>query len=386
MRRLAVATTSRADYGLYRPLLERIAAHRQFELHIIAGGAHLTDGTIEHIRRDGYAIADTVDCLLASDGDAAVPAGMGLAVAGFGRALARLRPDFLLVLGDRFEMHAAALAALPLRIAVGHIHGGELTMGAMDDALRHSMTKLSHLHFVAAEPYARRVRQLGEPADRVFNTGALGVDHLMQTPRMDRDEIRREYGIDLPEGVLLATFHPATLDAMPPQQQVEQVLGALADSGRPVVFTRANADPGGRRINAMVDAFVAAREEAQVADNLGPGFYFNAMRLAAAMVGNSSSGLIEAPSCPVAVVNIGPREDGRLRAGNVIDTPCEREAIGRALDSALDPAFTAALGDVVNPCGDGRAAQRIVEALAASPPPRELLVKRFIDHREQNDG
>ena len=379
MKRIAIATTSRADYGIYRPLLERLAAQRQCRMHIIAGGAHISEGTIDRIRSDGYTVDETVDCLLACDTAAATTAAMGLAVAGFGRALDRVKPDLLLVLGDRFEMHAAALAALPLRVPVGHIHGGELTLGAIDDSLRHSMTKLSHIHFPATAAYARRIRQMGEPAERIFVCGALGLDHMAATPRMDRQQLRKQYGVTLPEGYLLVTFHPPTLEAADVETQTRRLFDALIECGRPIVFTRANADAGGRRINAMIDGFIEAHPAAQVADNLGAGFYFNAMRLADAMVGNSSSGIIEAPAARVPVVNIGSRQDGRLRAANVIDVPCDSGAILGAIHRALSCRFRQRLAGMVNPYGEGGAAARILSVLDDMPPAEVLLRKPFAD-------
>ena len=333
MRTIAVATVGRSDYGIYLPVLREIDSHPDLRLSVVAGGMHLSlecGMTVLGIEHDGFDVAERVDVQAASDTPLAVAEAMGLGVAGFARAYARCRPDLLVVLGDRYEMHAAALAALPLRIPTAHIHGGELTEGAIDDALRHCITKLSHLHFVSTETYARRVVQLGEEAWRVFVTGAPSLDNLRTFEPLSRAEIEARVGMTLETAPLLVTYHPVTLEAAGAELwQMAELFAALRDSGRPMIFTLPNADAGGRAIAEMIGAFVEREPGARLVANAGTTLYFSLMSCAAAMVGNSSSGLIEAASFGLPVVNIGSRQSGRIRPANVIDVDYDRYAIAR---------------------------------------------------------
>jgi UDP-hydrolysing UDP-N-acetyl-D-glucosamine 2-epimerase len=381
-RTIAVVTVGRSDWGLYLPLLRRIRRDRGLRLHLIASGAHLSDRfgrTEEMIRGDGFTIGTRVDMLEASDNPKGIARSMGRGVAGFADAYARIRPDLLVVLGDRFEMFSAALAALPFRIPVAHIHGGELTQGAMDDALRHAMTKLSHLHFVSTAAYGRRVEQLGEAPWRITVSGALALDHLNTLPLYSRRGLERLLGIPFSPAPLLITYHPVTLEAEETPAQAEELLAALADSDRPLLFTMPNADTANSVIRKKILAFAARRPNAYLFENLGTRAYFSAMRHAAAMVGNSSSGILEAPSFGLPVVNIGLRQEGRIRAANVLDVPCRRAAILGALRRALDEGFRNTLAGLRNPYGSGRAAEMIVRKLNSVRLNRRLLIKAFRD-------
>lgn len=382
MRTIAVVTVGRSDYGIYQPVLRRIAADPELRLRVIVGGMHLSPEfglTVRAIEEDGFDISDRVEMTLSSDTPLGIATSMGLGVQGFASGYARSRPDVLVVLGDRFEMHAAALAALPFRIPIAHIHGGELSEGAIDDALRHSITKLSHLHMVSTDEHARRVMQLGEEPWRVTVSGAPALDHLRTLPLWSRAEVASRLDLVLDPLPLLVTFHPATLEADRTEWYVGELLGALERCGLPVVFTQANADTGGRRAAHLIAEFVTAHPSARLVQNAGTQAYFSLMAASAAMVGNSSSGIIEAPSFRLPVVNIGSRQSGRLRAANVIDVGYDRHQILRGIERALNPTFRSSLEGMVNPFGNGTAAVAIVDRLRTVPLDDTLICKRFHD-------
>ena len=380
MRTIAVVTVARSDYGIYLPILKKIQADDSLSLHLIVAGAHLTQrfgDTLKEFEADGLPIGSRVEMLLASDSPRAISASMGLGAIGFSEVYDRIRPDLLLVLGDRFEMHAAVIAALPFRLPVAHIHGGELTLGAFDDALRHSITKLSHLHFASTEQNARRIQQMGEEPWRITVSGAPGLDNLGEMKLLDRGEFASQFGIDLAPDCLLVTYHPATLEQEDLEQQFLSFLGALENSGKPILFTLSNADTGGQSINGMIHQFVASHPHAQAVASLGTHGYFSAMALASAMVGNSSSGIIEAASFRLPVVNIGNRQAGRMHGANVLDCGSSEGEIVAAIQKACSEEFKKSLADLSNPYGDGRAAQRIVDRLKTQELGPALILKRF---------
>lgn len=382
MRTIGVVTTSRADFGIYRPVLRAIQSHPRLNLRLFVSGSHLsTHGTRTawEIEQEGFEITDRVEILLCSDTPQGTAKSMGLATAGFAQVFEGCRPDLLLVLGDRFEMFGAALAAVPFGIPIGHIHGGELTEGAFDESLRHALTKLSHLHFVATQEYARRVRQLGESPWRIVVSGAPALDNLREVVPMSLDELERERGVRVTADTLLVTFHPTTLEQEDVREQTTELLSALEAMGLPVVFTMPNADPGGLVIRQQVNEFVRHHATATAAESLGTRGYFAAMRSCAALVGNSSSAILEAPSFELPAVNVGNRQRGRVRGTNVIDVVCRRDAILSAITRALDPGFRASLRGRPNPYGDGRAASKIVQCLDEVSLGGDLLVKEFHD-------
>lgn len=382
MRTIGVVSVARSDYGIYLPVLKGIQADPELDLHLLAGGMHLSPEfgmTVEAIEADGFAVGERVEMLLSSDSPEGIVKSMGLGLIGYAQAYTRTRPDILLTLGDRFEMHAAALAALPFKIPVAHIHGGEVTQGAIDDALRHSLTKLSHLHFVATDEYGRRVVQLGEDPAQVVVSGAPALDNLRTVELLDRSQVEQRYGLHLDAPPLLVTFHPVTLEFEQTRRHIGELLDALADWDMPMVFTQPNADTGGRVIAARVAAFAANRVNVQIVDNLGMQGYFSVMTVAAAMVGNSSSGIIESPSFKLPVVNIGTRQDGRTRAENVIDVGCTKAEIARGITRALSSDFRAGLARLTNPYGDGLAAEKIVDRLRQVALGDQLLRKEFKD-------
>lgn len=382
MRTIGVVTVARSDYGIYLPVLRKIQEDPDLKLHLIVSGMHLSTEfglTVKAIETDGFQIGDRVEMLLSSDAPEGIAKSMGLGTIGFGQACARFRPDILVVLGDRFEMHAAAVAALPFKIPVAHIHGGEITEGAIDNALRHSMTKLSHLHFVAAGEYARRLIQMGEEPWRVIISGAPALDSIRSIGLLLREELADRIGIRLEKDPLLVTYHPVTLEYEHTEWQVKQLLEALKSFDLPVVFTMPNADTNGRVITRMMEAFVGENPAAKIVANLGPQAYFSMMAIAAAMVGNSSSGIIEAPSFKLPVVNIGTRQRGRLRAKNVIDVEYECAAIVNGITRAISSEFRSTLNDLTNPYGEGRASEVIVQHLKRVALDNRLLVKNFFD-------
>jgi UDP-hydrolysing UDP-N-acetyl-D-glucosamine 2-epimerase len=377
-----VVTGSRSDYGIYLPLLRKIQADPELRLHLIATGMHLSPEfglTYRGFEADGLEIGDHVEMLLSSDSPEGIAKSMGLGTIGFAQSFGSFRPDILLVLGDRFEMHAAALAAIPFKIPLAHIHGGEVTQGAMDDALRHAITKLSHLHFVTTEEYARRVIQLGEEPWRVILSSAPSLDNLDTVKLLTTAELESLYGFSLDPSPLLVTFHPVTLEYERAEWQLGELLAALDVSGRPVIFTMPNADTKGRLLVNMIVEYVQARKSAHLVHNFGTKGYFSMMSHAAAMVGNSSSGLIEAPSFRLPVVNIGTRQDGRVRVGHVIDVGYDRKAISEGIRKALQPEFSEKLKKLANPYYHGNASEAIVQRLKKVSIDGELIKKRFHD-------
>ena len=383
MRTIGVVTVARSDYGIYLPVLRRIQESADLRLRLMVAGMHLSPEfglTVQAIEKDGFEVAERIEMLLSSDTPEGIAKSMGLGTIGFAQAYAHCRPDILLVLGDRFEMHTAVLASLPFNIPVAHIHGGESTEGAIDEALRHSITKMSHLHFVAIEAYARRVIRMGEEPWRVVVSGAPGLDNLCGIPTLSRKELERQYGLDLGAPFLLVTYHPVTLENERTETQVQELLAALEEVNATTIFTYPNADMRSRVIIQAVQEFVARWHRARVVVNLGTHGYLSVMKHALAMVGNSSSGIIEAASFKLPVVDIGSRQRGRVREKNVIDVGYSREEILAGIEKAVSPQFRASLDDLVNPYGDGHAAERIVDRLAQVELDDHLLLKRFYEN------
>ena len=364
---VCVVTGSRADYGLLRWVMEEIQSSPTLELKVIVTGAHLSPEfgmTVSEIEADGFALDHRVEMLLSADTPIAISKSIALGVIGFADALAIIKPNILLVLGDRYEILAAVTAALVARIPVAHVHGGETTQGAIDEAVRHSITKMSHLHFVAAQEYRNRVIQLGEEPPRVFCVGGLGVDAIHKVKRLSKRALEESLGIKFLDRNLLVTFHPVTLESDTAEAQINELLAALAKLDHTaIILTMPNADTEGRSLLQQIKAFCARNSNAHWFSSLGHVRYLSCLARVDAVIGNSSSGLTEAPTFKVAAINIGDRQLGRLRAQSVIDCAPTRESIGDALATVYSPDFQTKLASVVNPYGDGGAASAIVKTL-----------------------
>lgn len=381
-RSIGVVNIARSDYSILRPVMRAIADDPALDLRLIVAGMHLSPefgSTGNVITADGFEITDQVDMTLSSDSPAAISKSVGLGMIGFAQVFSRDAPDMLVLMGDRFEFFAAASAALPFRIPIAHIHGGELSEGAIDDAMRHAITKLSHLHFVATEPYAQRVAQLGEEPWRVTVSGAPGLDNLDSFLPLAKSELETRVGIALDTPPLVVTFHPETHAPEETAANLHTILDVLQDIPGPMVFTYPNADTAGRQLVKMIEAFCADRDDRAAIPNMGVEGYYSLLSHARAMIGNSSSGIIEAASFHLPVVNIGTRQQGRLTDRNVIHVNAETAAIRKGLAEALSPEFTTSLKDLVNPYGDGKAARRIVTGLRDTTIDEALLMKRFHD-------
>jgi UDP-hydrolysing UDP-N-acetyl-D-glucosamine 2-epimerase len=382
-RRIGVVTVSRSDYGHLRPLFDGIRCAPDLDLVLFASGMHLSrefGDTLRDIEADGFPIAERIEMLEGGDTPEAVAISTGRGVEGFARAFARRRPDIVVVLGDRFEMLAAAVAALPFALPVAHIHGGEVSEGAMDNQIRHAITKLAHLHFASAEVHARRIGQMGEEAWRIHTVGAPGLDRLAGLAALPREILARELGLAAEGPWLLVTFHPVTLEYRDTAFHVDELLAALEKTDGTLVITYPNADTSGRVIIDRLEEFASRHPgRCRLVRSLGERLYLSLLNHADVMIGNSSSGLIEAPSFGLPAVNIGSRQRGRLKGANVIDVAPSREEILRGIEAARDPAFRNRARAAANPYGDGRAAPRIVEVLSKVPVDARLIQKRFAD-------
>ena len=380
-KRIGVVTVSRSDYGHLRPVLEALRRAPDLELLLLVAGMHLASEfglTVRDIEADGFPISARVEMLGGGDTPEAVAAATGRGVAGFGEAFARLRPDVVVVLGDRFEMLAAAVAALPFALPVAHIHGGEVSEGAMDNQIRHAITKLAHLHFASAEPHARRIAAMGEEPWRIHTVGAPGLDRLATTEPLPRAALARELGLPEAGPWLLVTFHPVTLEYRDTAAHIDELLAALEKTDGFIVITYPNADTAGRLIIERIEEFAGRHpRRCRLAKSLGERLYLSLLRHADLMIGNSSSGLIEAPSFGLPVVNVGSRQRGRLRGANVIDVEPSREDILRGIEGAQALPFRVRARAAANPYGDGHAAPRIVEILRSVPIDVRLVQKRF---------
>ncbi len=366
-RKVLVVTGTRAEFGLLRGLMREIFDASGLELQLIATGMHLASNfglTYREIEQAGFSIDIKVDMQLEGDTPSAISKSIGLGMIGFADAYRRLKPDVIVVLGDRFELLSAVISALMERIPVAHLHGGEITEGAYDEAIRHSITKMSHLHFVGTTEYERRVIQLGENPERVFMVGGLGVDAIKRTCLLNQKKLEESLGFRLGRRNLMITFHPVTLEQSTSGRQMRELLAALGKlKDTRLIFTMPNADTGSDELVDMVEDFVASHPNSRAFPSLGHLRYLSCMSLMDGVVGNSSSGIAEAPSLNVGTINIGDRQKGRLMADSIINCPPEREAISNAINKLYYPDFKSSLNNVKNPYGDGGAAARIVNVL-----------------------
>lgn len=382
MRKICVVTGTRAEYGLLYWLMKEIQSDTNLELQVVVTGMHLSPEfglTYKEIEKE-FPISKRIEMLLSSDTPIGISKSMGLAQISFAEAYAELIPDIIVLLGDRYEIFSAASAAMIARIPIAHIHGGETTEGAFDEAIRHSITKMSHLHFVSTESYRHRVIQLGEHAENVNNFGAPGLDNIDKLNLLSKDEFEQSIDFRLGKSNLLVTFHPVTLEIRSAQDQFQQLLDALVElRDTHIIFTKANADTDGRVINSMIDSYVSANSGKAIAfASLGQLRYLSALQYVDAVVGNSSSGLIEAPSFKIGTINIGDRQKGRIRADSVIDCIPEKVSILQAVSHLYGEEFHNKLVNVKNPYGKGGASKMIAEVLKLHPL-TNLLKKKFYD-------
>ncbi|PIS12080.1 MAG: UDP-N-acetylglucosamine 2-epimerase (hydrolyzing) [Bdellovibrio sp. CG10_big_fil_rev_8_21_14_0_10_47_8] len=379
-RRILVATGTRAEYGLLYWVMKEIQGDPELQLQVLVTGMHLSPEfglTYKTIEADGFQLDAKVEMLLSSDSPIGIAKSMGLGTIGYSEALDRLRPDILLVLGDRFELLALAQAALVARIPIAHISGGDSTEGVVDEAIRHSLTKMSHLHFTNSAVSAKRVRQLGENPEHIFHVGHVGVDYIKRLQMWSRDQLSESMGYSWQRQNILITFHPVTLETQTSAGQFQELLNALDRLGPDVglIFTKPNADTDGRILISMVDEFVATRPNAKAYTSLGQVRYLSTMSQVDAVVGNSSSALYEAPFLKKPTVNIGDRQRGRIQSSSIINCPPTEEAIEKAVREALVKDCSA----TENLFGDGTASQKIKDQLKKIKDPQALLKKKFFD-------
>jgi UDP-N-acetylglucosamine 2-epimerase (non-hydrolysing)/GDP/UDP-N,N'-diacetylbacillosamine 2-epimerase (hydrolysing) len=381
-RKICVVTGTRAEYGLLYWLMKEIQADEDLELQTIATGAHLSPEfglTYKVIEENGFEINEKIEMLLSSDTPVGIAKSIGLATIGFADTFQRLKPDILVLLGDRFEILAAAQAAMVARIPIAHLHGGELTEGLIDEAIRHSVTKMSHLHFVANEIYRQRVIQLGEQPNRVFNYGAPGLDNINRLKLLDKKELEIALNFKLNPLVFLVTYHPVTLFDNSEHSMVHLLRALEQFPEASIIFTKPNADTNGRILIKMIDEYVGNHpERVRAFTSLGQTLYLSAIKNADVVIGNSSSGLVEVPAFKKATVNIGDRQKGRLKASSVIDCEENEWHITSAIYRALSPEFQDLLCNVVSPYGKGNASQRIKEQLKIFKLD-EINIKEFCD-------
>ena len=386
MRRIAVVTSSRADYShLYWPLKD-LEAHPDVDLKLIALAAHLSPAfgcTVREIERDGFSIASRIECLLSSDTDVGMAKTLGLAVLGLSDVLAQMRPDLLLVIADRYEMLAPVSVALTLRIPVAHIEGGEVSEGAIDDAVRNSITKMAHIHFTSTETARQRVISLGEESWRVHRAGAPSLDHLTRSRLLTRQELERELHIEIQRPAIVVAYHPVTL-LKDTTEEADALFAALSLIEGQLLFCYPNADAGSHNLLNRTRDFLKTRTDGRIFVNLNAVTYLSLLREADLLIGNSSSGIMEAASCELPVVNVGLRQYGRERAMNVLDAEPTMDSILEKMATAQSPAFSGSLRGMKNLYGDGHASQRIVEVLTTVSLDG-LLRKRAADNKLGNE-
>jgi UDP-hydrolysing UDP-N-acetyl-D-glucosamine 2-epimerase len=383
-RSIAVVTSSRADYShLYWPLHE-LSQHPDVDLKIIVLGAHLSPQfgeTVREIERDGLPIAARLECLLSSDTDVGMAKTLGLAVLSLADQLAQMRPDLLLLIADRYEMLAPAAVALTLRIPVAHIEGGEVSEGAIDDAVRNALTKMSHIHFTSTEGARARVIAMGEESWRVHRAGAPSLDHLRRSRLLSRKELEEKLQVDLHSPPYLVAYHPVTL-LRDTTQEADALFAALRETSTPIFFCYPNSDAGNHALLERTKIFLASRKDSRLFVNLDPVTYWSLLREVALLIGNSSSGIMEAASFSLPVVNIGFRQKGRERARNILDAEPEVLAIRTRIAEAASALFRESLAGMANPYGDGHAAEKIVQVLTTTPLAEDLIVKRAISSED----
>ncbi|MGV8155243.1 MAG: UDP-N-acetylglucosamine 2-epimerase, partial [Alkaliphilus sp.] len=367
MKKISVLTATRAEYGLLKPIIQKLIDVTEFDVRIVVTGAHLSPEfglTYKEIVKDNIVIDEKIEILLSADTPAAISKSMGLAMISFADYFDKLEPDMLIVLGDRYETLAVSIAAMNQRIPIAHLYGGETTEGALDESIRHAITKLSYLHFTSTDQYRHRVIQLGEHPNRVFNVGATGIENIINEKLMSKTELENAINFKLDKPYAVVTFHPVTLEDNNSEAQFKELLEVFKQrSNMKFIFTKANADTNGRIINQLIDEYVEKNEHAVAFTSLGMIRYLSALKYCVLVIGNSSSALVEAPSFGAPTINIGDRQKGRLQADSVINCRPEKEEIKKAIDIALTEEFKRKASSTINPYGDGNTSKKIIAIL-----------------------
>ena len=368
MKRIGIMTGTRAEYGLLKPLMQEINKDNDMELYLIVSGMHLSPEfgmTYQEIEEDGFEINAKVEMLLSSDSPAGISKSIGLGVIGFADEFQRADLDMLILLGDRYEALSAAISAMVMRIPIAHLHGGELTEGAIDEGIRHSITKMSYLHFTSTEQYRNRVIQLGENPERVFYVGALGVENIKKINLMTKEELERSIHFEIDENTVIVTYHPVTLENNTVEEQFLNLLEVLDRNPKiRMIFTKANADTNGRIVNELIDKYAAQNSERACAFvSLGQKRYLSALKYCRIVIGNSSSGIIEAPSFGKPIINIGDRQKGRICADSVINCGYTQQEIQRAMETALTEEFENKARNCRNPYEKENTAANIISVI-----------------------
>jgi len=367
MKKVCIITATRAEYGILEPLLYQIKKDKELELQLIVTGTHLLKefGSTYKEIKNKFTIDKKIAMDLSKDDKASLSFVMAQLQKDITHTFLELSPDIIIILGDRYEMLSVAIASLMLQIPIAHIHGGELTQGAIDDSIRHAITKLSHLHFTSTQKYANRIIQMGENSKRVFNVGALGVENIKKIKLLSKKEFEESINFKLHKKNILVTYHPQTLSHLSATEQMQELLTAfdtLEETG--IIFTKANADEGGKIINAMIDKYAQDNPSRVVAfKSLGQLRYFSAIKYVDVVVGNSSSGILEVPSFKKPTINIGERQEGRIKAKSIIDTSHKQAEILQALDRVYSLSFQKSLKDIINPHGEGETSKKIANIL-----------------------
>lgn len=381
MKKIGIVTATRAEYGLLSPVIKKLDQNPSFDVRVIVTGAHLSPEfglTYREIEKDKIEIDQKIEILMSSDTPVSISKSMGLAIISFAEYFDRTNPDMLMVLGDRYETLAVCCAAMNAQIPIAHLYGGETTEGAIDESIRHAITKMSYLHFTSTEEYRRRVIQLGEAPERVFKVGAMGVENILSMELLAKEALEASIAFKLDKPYAVVTFHPVTLEKNQVEQQFDALLSACdAHPDMQFIFTKANSDAHGRVINQMIDDYANQNENAVAFESLGMLRYLSALKYAQMVIGNSSSGLIEVPSLHIPTINIGDRQKGRIQGATIINCGPEKDAILQAMNQANDPGFRESIQDAVNPYGNGKTSDKIIEVIT------DFLMNDRIDLKKQ---
>lgn len=377
---ICILTATRAEYGLLKPIIKKLNYNENFDTRIVVTGAHLCPDfglTYKEIENDGFVIDEKIDILLCSDYPSSITKTMGLALITFASYFERLKPDLLIVLGDRYETLAVSIAAFNQKIPIAHLHGGETTEGALDESIRHAITKLSYIHFTSTEEYRQRVIQLGENPKRVFNVGAIGIENIKNEKLLNKKELFSILKIDNFEKMALVTYHPVTLEKNTSENQINNLLEAIS-SYKDIAFiiTKANADSEGRLINKIIENYIIDKSNLFLFDSLGSLKYLSGLKNCEFVIGNSSSGLIEAPSFNIPTINIGDRQKGRIQANSIINCDYLSQSIRNSIDLALSKKYKKTLNKVINPYGEGEVSSKIINVIERILLLEEINIKK----------